>query len=128
VNRTPQARGPLFGHCECIVPLLAPFVPFDPQRDTAAALSAPNLVIRSHALGRPHATPSSDGDLAKLLEHVSGRRAKGLMVTWNPYPRLPSGALRDLLGITRALYLSPRTKLTRARSSMAKPERPQSGR
>jgi hypothetical protein len=25
-------------------------------------------------------------------------------VTWNPYPPLPLGALRDLLGITRALY------------------------
>jgi len=25
-------------------------------------------------------------------------------VTWNPYPPLPVGALRDLLGITRALY------------------------
>lgn len=25
-------------------------------------------------------------------------------VTWNPYPPLPIGALRDLLGITRALY------------------------
>jgi hypothetical protein len=25
-------------------------------------------------------------------------------VTWNPYPPLPLGALRDLLGITRAMY------------------------
>jgi hypothetical protein len=25
-------------------------------------------------------------------------------VTWNPYPRLPLGAVRDLLVITRALY------------------------
>jgi hypothetical protein len=25
-------------------------------------------------------------------------------VTWNPYPPLPVGAVRDLLGITRALY------------------------
>jgi len=25
-------------------------------------------------------------------------------VTWDPYPPLPIGALRDLLGITRALY------------------------
>jgi len=25
-------------------------------------------------------------------------------VTWNPYPRLPAGVVRDLLGITRALY------------------------
>lgn len=25
-------------------------------------------------------------------------------VTWNPYPPLPLGAIRDLLGITRALY------------------------
>ena len=27
-------------------------------------------------------------------------------MTWNPYPRLPRGAVRDLLGITRALYRS----------------------
>jgi hypothetical protein len=25
-------------------------------------------------------------------------------VAWNPYPTLPAGAVRDLLGITRALY------------------------
>ena len=25
-------------------------------------------------------------------------------MTWNPYPPLPVGAVRDLLGITRALY------------------------
>jgi hypothetical protein len=25
-------------------------------------------------------------------------------VTWNPYPRLPLGAVRDLLGVARALY------------------------
>lgn len=25
-------------------------------------------------------------------------------MTWNPYPSLPLGAVRDLLGITRALY------------------------
>lgn len=25
-------------------------------------------------------------------------------MTWNPYPPLPVGALRDMLGITRALY------------------------
>lgn len=25
-------------------------------------------------------------------------------MNWNPYPRLPAGAVRDLLGITRALY------------------------
>ena len=25
-------------------------------------------------------------------------------VTWNPYPRVPFAAVRDLLGITRALY------------------------
>jgi hypothetical protein len=25
-------------------------------------------------------------------------------VTWNPYPRVPFEAVRDLLGITRALY------------------------
>ena len=28
----------------------------------------------------------------------------GLAVTWSPYPPLPAGAIRDLLGITRALY------------------------
>ena len=26
------------------------------------------------------------------------------MAAWNPYPPLPAGALRDLLGITRAFY------------------------
>jgi len=26
------------------------------------------------------------------------------MAAWNPYPKLPVGALRDLLGITRAFY------------------------
>jgi hypothetical protein len=25
-------------------------------------------------------------------------------MSWNPYPTLPAGALRDLLGVTRALY------------------------
>jgi hypothetical protein len=25
-------------------------------------------------------------------------------VSWNPYPTLPTGGLRDLLGITRAMY------------------------
>ncbi len=25
-------------------------------------------------------------------------------VNWNPYPRLPIGAVRDLLSITRVLY------------------------
>lgn len=29
-------------------------------------------------------------------------------MTWNPYPPLPVGPLRDLLGITRALYRATR--------------------
>lgn len=29
-------------------------------------------------------------------------------MSWNPYPPVPRGALRDLLGITRALYRAAR--------------------
>jgi hypothetical protein len=40
-------------------------------------------------------------------------------VTWNPYPPLPAGPLRDLLGITRALYRAGMTEEPRDAARLA---------